>query len=102
MKILLVMISLFTINAYATDEMFAKQKNNIEQNLEKRISILQEEKSCISSSTSKEDFKKCREKSSISHKALETENKAKRAEHIDEQIKKLQGEKEKINSEVKK
>ena len=102
MKMLLVMVALISSSAFAADDMIAKEKTNIEQNIDKRISLLQDEKSCVSAVVAKEDFKKCREKSEIAHKALEAEHKAKKAEHIDEQIKKLQAEKDKMNSEPKK
>jgi uncharacterized small protein (DUF1192 family) len=102
MKILLVVISLISINAFAEDDMLAKEKTNIGQNIDKRIAILQEEKSCMSSVISKEDFKKCRDKSHSAHKLLDEENKLKRAKHLDDQIKKFQSEKEKLNSEIKK
>ena len=105
MKVSLVLISflsLVSLNTFAADDMLAKEKTNIEQNIDKRISMLQDEKSCVSASASKDDLKKCHEKAEAAHKALEAEHKAKRAEHIDEQIKKLQEEKEKMNSEAKK
>ena len=105
MRMSLVLVSLFSaiaFNSFAADDMFAKEKANIEQNIDKRISMLQDEKSCVSSAASKDDFKKCREKAEAAHKAFEAEHKAKRAEHIDEQIKKLQEEKEKMNAEAKK
>ena len=105
MKVSLILISFFSaisFNSFATDDMLAKEKANIEQNIDKRISMLQDEKSCVSAVTNKEDFKKCREKAEAAYKALEAEHKAKRAEHIDQQIKKLQEEKEKMNTESKK
>lgn len=95
MKMLLVIAALISTSSFAADDMVAKEKANIEKNIDQRISLLQDEKSCISAVIAREDFKKCREKSEMAQKA-------KKAEHIDEQIKKLQAEKEKMNSEPKK
>lgn len=61
-------------------EMFQKAKQMAVANIEKRISALQDTKSCISSASDKEALKKCREKAKDRAQSLRKESKERRKE----------------------
>jgi ElaB/YqjD/DUF883 family membrane-anchored ribosome-binding protein len=53
----------FSLSAFAQkEEMIAKGKEVMISNIDKRISVLQQTKTCISASSSKEELKECRKK----------------------------------------
>lgn len=80
MKKTLVLLSLVTLNPVFADqkaEKFAANKKLMVENIERRIESLQAHKECINNSSSKKDFKACREKMKMSLK--EHREKAKQA-----------------------
>jgi len=95
MKFLLLSLALVSSFAFSDEGKFEDRKKEILEQLDKRASLLQEEKSCMSAAASHEDMKRCREKMKESHHALKEAGKARRDGHIDEKIKKLQDMKEK-------
>lgn len=90
-------ISLFAIIAQAQDgEKFADHKKKMSQELEKRIGLLQTEKSCIDGAADQNAVKSCKEASKAAHEKLQAEHRQQRSQNIDEQMKKLQEEKQKL------
>lgn len=75
---------------------FAKFKKDKLEGLETRISVLQEQKSCLGSASSHEDMKKCHDSMEGKEKELKAKHEAMKAQHIDDKIKKLQEEKAKL------
>ncbi len=93
----LITLSSLSVNAADADkearkkEMFEKAKSMATSNIDKRISALQDTKSCISSASDKEALKKCRQKAKENAQALRKESKSRRQEmrkKIQEQRKK--------------
>ncbi len=99
-------LALNTVNVFANDHMqdhpdFSKHKQEKIDELEGRISLLQQDKSCLASAANPEDMKKCHEASEAREKELRAKHEAMRSQHIEEQIKRLQEEKEKIGQHKK-
>ncbi len=76
MKTLLtaILFSLCSSVSAQDGEMFAKAKEHHLANLDKRISLLQEQKSCASSATTKDALKACRDTHKSQMKALKDSN----------------------------
>ena len=75
---------------------FAKFKKEKLAGLESRISMLQEQKACLSSANGHEDLKKCHDAKEGKEKELKAKHESMKAQHLDNKIKKLQDEKEKL------
>lgn len=69
---------------------FTAQKEKILKNLEQRLSFLQAEKTCISAAQDQNALKVCREEQEKKMKEM-------KSQEVDEQIKRLQEEKAKLN-----
>ena len=77
-------------------EMFGKRKLELVSDLEAKITDLQNAKSCASAAQDEPAMQKCHQEMRKAHQEAEARMKTKRKEHIDEQIKHLQAEKEKM------
>ncbi len=62
------------------EENVNEMKAKLTERLDKRISQLQETKSCIASATTKEDLKKCREKNKMNRQSLHKKHGQKKKE----------------------
>lgn len=90
-------ICIISFIAQAQDgDKFAEHKKKMSQELEKRIVLLQTEKTCIDGATDHSAAKACKEASKASHEKLQAEHRQQRSQNIDEQMKKLQEEKQKL------
>ncbi len=70
-----IIVSVFALGAFAQDgEMFAKAKEHHLSNLDKRISYLQEQKTCASAATNKDGIKACHAAHKTKVQALKGEN----------------------------
>lgn len=69
----------FSAFAEGDGEMFKKHKDMVVANMEKRIGILQESKSCISAATNKDQLHACRQKMKESMKGIKDDSKEARA-----------------------
>ena len=78
MKILLtaILFSLCSTVSAEEGEMFAKAKEQHLSNLDKRISLLQEQRSCASTATTKDALKACRDAHKTKIEALKESNEA--------------------------
>lgn len=76
MKILLtaILFSLCSSVSAQDGEVFTKVKEQHLANLDKRIALLQEQKACASSATTKDAMKACRDAHKTQMKALKSEN----------------------------
>ena len=81
------------------DDGFDKHKQMILQELDERISVAQTMKTCVSAAHGKEDLKVCREKHEKIDQDLKAKMKERRKQNIDENIKHLQDEKSKIETD---
>jgi hypothetical protein len=91
MKVLLLALALFSAVTFAEDNAnFEEHKKEILSKIDKRIAMMNEHKSCVSSASSKDALKKCRESIKEEKNEMQKENKEERAQKIDERIKKLQ------------
>lgn len=68
------------VSAQEKNEMFAKAKEQALSNVDKRISSLNEMKSCFSGATNQEGMKACRKKHKEQMEALHESNEARRKE----------------------
>lgn len=85
----LFILTLFSVSTLATgngevnkeqrEEMFNKMKSEILKDIDKRISYMQENKTCINSASSRDDLKNCREAVESKMEALREERKQKRS-----------------------
>jgi hypothetical protein len=98
MKLLLSLFLVLSSLAWAEDDKtkFEERKKNMLEGLDKRISLLQKEKSCISSAADVATVKSCIQTSKEEHEKLKRERKEQRRQNVDEKIKKLEGEKQKL------
>lgn len=71
----LLMTSFSTTFAEKKEVSFSDKKTKVLEMLDKRIALLNEQKSCISAATKEEDFKACRSKFKSEH--IEKRQKAK-------------------------
>ncbi len=96
------MATLLVSGAYAQDAVkFAEHKKMVLAEMEKAISLIQTEKSCVESAADHAAIQKCRESAKSEREKLHSERKQLRAQKIDEQMKKLQEEKTKLETEKK-
>ena len=81
MKFATIAFVLFSFSAMAQDkEVLSKAKELMTSNIDQRISILQETKSCVSAAESKEQLKECRQKMHSKMKDLKEDIKNDREE----------------------
>lgn len=85
-KMLVLSLCLISFNSFSdhheekNGKTFAEKKAIALEGLEKRISFINETKSCVSSATDEAGLKACREKAKAQHKAWKEAKKQKRAE----------------------
>ncbi len=79
MSLILLVVS-FSAFAEGDGEMFQKGKAMILSNMDKRIGILQESRSCISSASNREQMKDCRQKMKAKMKEIKEDAKEDKAE----------------------
>ena len=76
MKLMILTFAIFSFSAVAEDKQFFESMKAMKlANIEKRITFIQELKSCISAATEKEAFKLCNEKHNASMKELHEDRK---------------------------
>jgi len=80
-----------------TDTNFPKHKQETLDHLDKMISAMQEMRTCVAGAKAHEDMKACHEAQEKNMHAMEMQHKEHRKEMIDDQIKRLQDEKAKMN-----
>ena len=104
MKLLISILALgLVFSSFAQDSAkFEEHKKMIVAELEKGISLMQTEKSCVENAKVREDIKKCHEATKAEREKLHSERKQKRAEMLDEGIKKLEEKKAKLEEQKKK
>lgn len=99
MKFLMTLTVLLSLNAFAQEPVadgadkgnFADNKAKAIEHIEKKIAMMNEMKSCVSSATDQAALKACREKMHEQHKGM-------RMEHMDRKIQRLQDKKAKMGS----
>ena len=98
MKSLLAIIALgFVFNAFAEDNAkFEEGQKLLVGEMEKRIALLQTEKSCIEAATNREGLKKCRETAKGEHEKMRADHKEMKGKMIDERMKKLEEKKQEL------
>lgn len=98
MKLMTFICICFAANlSFAQDSaQFAEHKKQMSAELEKRISLLQTEKTCIDGAADHNAVKTCKEASKAAHEKLQAEHRQQRSQNIDQQMKKLQEEKDKL------
>jgi hypothetical protein len=82
--------------AFAQGNNFEDHKKKMVEEIEKRINLLQTEKTCIAGASDVNAVKACREAAKKEHEALRSEHKQEKMKHIDEKIKKLEEQKAKM------
>jgi hypothetical protein len=96
MKVLLLALAFLSTVSFADDNAnFEEHKKEILSHIDKKISMLNEHKTCVSSASSKDDLKKCHEGMKEDREVMKKEHKEERTQKIDARIKKLQDLKEK-------
>lgn len=78
MKWTVLSLLLVSTLTFANEDRFAKRKSFALENVNSRISMLEQAKSCISSAQKKEDLKKCREEGKAKRKQMKESFKAQR------------------------
>lgn len=73
------------------------RKKEILTEIDQEISMFQAFRSCVSSANDHEAMKRCRDERETKQKEIRSQREARRREKIDEQIKHLQDEKEKLS-----
>jgi hypothetical protein len=76
----IVILSMISYSAFADEENFAKAKEMMLTNIDKRISFIQEHKSCVSSAAEKTALKACHEKHNTNMQSLRSERKTMKEE----------------------
>lgn len=89
----------FSSIVYAQEEDFAKRKQKILQSVDRRLSFLQEEKSCITAAKDQEALRACHESMQQKRKDMMKQDRAEREEMINQQIQQLQERKKKLGEE---
>ena len=78
MKWTVLSLLLVSTLTFANEDRFAKRKAFALENVNARISMLEQSKSCINSAQKKEDLKKCREEGKAKRNSMKESFKAKR------------------------
>lgn len=96
MKSLITLIALFSLNAFAeapiasaTNDNFAERKTQALANIDKRIAMMNEMKTCISGASDQAALKTC-------HQKMREEHKGMKMDRMDHKIQKMQERKAKI------
>lgn len=98
MKMLLMSVfMLSSVSVYAQkEEKFEEHKQMILAEMDKRISLLQDERSCMASASDHNGMKACREKSKANHEKMREEHQQRKMQEIDQKMKHLEEEKKKM------
>ncbi len=99
---MLSVLMLGSVAVYAQkEEKFDEHKKMILAEMDKRISLLQEERSCMASASDHNSMKACREKAKASHEKMREEHHQRKMQDIDAKMKRLEEEKQKMMAKPK-
>lgn len=76
----LIVLSMISYSALAGEENFAKAKEMMLSNIDKRIGLIQEHKSCVSAAAERSALKACHEKHNADMQGLRSERKTMKEE----------------------
>jgi len=99
MKSFLLVFGLVSVcSAFAQEDAsrFEEHKKEVLADMDTRISMIQNEKSCISSASNRDAIKKCREAAKAEHEKFHASRKQESMQRIDDQIKKLEAKKQQM------
>jgi hypothetical protein len=71
----LVTFSMISLSTFAAEEQFAKNKEMVLANIDKRISLIQEHRGCVAGAADKNALKVCHDKHKTDMKSLHSANK---------------------------
>jgi ABC-type transport system involved in cytochrome bd biosynthesis fused ATPase/permease subunit len=101
LKVVIFLTLFLTISSASANENIERRKEHFIKMLEERIAGLQEAKACATGAQTHDALKACHEKMKKNRREIRDQHREERNAMIDERIKHLQEQKEKLNAPAK-